>query len=277
MAYPAIQPRPLSPNMPTRLAPSWHYWLSLPFLLFILIPLVALVLRVNPEQLLHHLKNPQVLAALRLSISTTLISTVLIVLAGTPVAYLLASHRDRFTRLIDALIDLPTVLPPAVAGVALLMAFGRRGLFGESLASMGIQIAFTPIAVVLAQLFIAAPFFIKSAVVGFSLVEPEIKQAASMDGASDWQIFRYMVLPLASRAMLTGIMMSWARALGEFGATILFAGNFPEKTQTMPLAIFLGFESNIDIALTLSVILLILSFCLLFSVKLLLENKQHDS
>ena len=273
MAYPAIQPRPLSPNMPIRIAPSWQYWLSLPFLMFILIPLVALVLRVNPEQLLLHLKNPQVLAALRLSISTTLISTLLTVLAGTPVAYLLASQRDQFTRLIDALIDLPTVLPPAVAGVALLMAFGRRGLFGEMLNSLDIQIAFTPIAVVLAQLFIAAPFFIKSAVVGFSLIEPEIKQAASMDGASDWQIFRFMVLPLASRAMLTGIMMSWARALGEFGATILFAGNFPEKTQTMPLAIFLGFESNIDIALTLSVILLLLSFCLLFSVKLLLENK----
>ena len=273
MAYPAIQPRPLSSNIPERIAPSWQYWLSLPFLLFILIPLVALVLRVKPEQLLLHLQNPQVLAALRLSLSTTMISTVLIVLAGTPVAYLLASHQDRITRLIDALIDLPTVLPPAVAGVALLMAFGRRGLFGGSLASMGIQIAFTPIAVVLAQLFIAAPFFIKSAVVGFSLIEPEIKQAASMDGASDWQIFRYMVIPLASRAMLTGIMMSWARALGEFGATILFAGNFPEKTQTMPLAIFLGFESNIDIALTLSVILLLLSFCLLFFVKLLLENK----
>jgi molybdate transport system permease protein len=239
------------------------------------LPLAALLLRTSPLQWWLHLQAPQVLAALRLSLTTTLIATALIVLGGTPVAYLLTGRQDRFARVIDVLVDLPTVLPPAVAGVALLAAFGRRGLLGGVLGELGVQLPFTPAAVVMAQIFIAAPFYIKAAIVGFSHVDVEIKQAAAMDGANDWQIFSNLIVPLAWRALLTGMVMSWARALGEFGATILFAGNFPGKTQTMPLAIYLGFESGLDAALTLAVVLLLLSFCALFLVKRLMVDVEE--
>jgi molybdate transport system permease protein len=166
--------------------------------------------------------------------------------------------------MIDTLIDLPLVLPPAVAGVALLIAFGRRGLFGGVLSDLGISIAFTPLAVIIVQVFVAAPFYIKSATLGFSNIDQELEQSAALDGASSPQIFRFLTIPLSCSALLGGGMMSWARALGEFGATIIFAGNFPGRTQTMPLAIYIGFELDLDIALTLSVILILLSFLALF-------------
>jgi molybdate transport system permease protein len=168
---------------------------------------------------------------------------------------------------IDTLIDLPTVLPPAVAGVALLVAFGRRGILGGLLGALHIDLAFTTTAVILAQTFIAAPFYVKAAVLGFSGIDPELEQAAGLDGANSWQIFRYVIVPLSWTALLSGSVMTWARALGEFGATIIFAGNFPGRTQTMPLAIYIGFELNLDVALTLSVILIGFSFLALMLVK----------
>jgi molybdate transport system permease protein len=168
------------------------------------------------------------------------------------------------------LVDLPTLLPPSVAGVALLITFGRRGPLGDMLESAGIQVVFTPLAVVLAQVFIAAPFYVRAAALGFSSVDVEIEQAAQLDGANPWQTFRYIILPLSQGALLSGATTSWARALGEFGATILFAGNLPGRTQTMPTAIYLGFETNLDTALTLSVILVILSLAALFVVKVVL-------
>jgi molybdate transport system permease protein len=270
MTYPLLQS--LSASAQKRQVFTGGFWVSLPFLLFMLVPLIALILRVSPGMLLTHLSDTQVLLALRLSLLTTLAATAIILITGTPVAWLLAGPRTRLTRLIDVLVDLPTILPPAVAGVALLMAFGRRGLLGAWLNEIGIQLAFTSAAVVMAQVFIAAPFYIKSAAVGFANVEIEIRQAAAMDGANDWQIFRQMVFPLAAPSLLTGVVMSWARALGEFGATILFAGNFPGKTQTMPLAIYLGFETGTDTALTLSVLLLLFSFAALLGVKRLLPH-----
>ena len=160
-----------------------------------------------------------------------------------------------------------------VAGVALLMAFGRRGVLGGALESVGLDIAFTPIAVIIAQVFVSAPFYIKSAALGFSAVEPELSQAAGMDGARPWQVLSYVVLPLSWSAMVSGAVMTWARALGEFGATIIFAGNFPGRTQTMPLAIYIGFELDLNIALTLSVILIGLSFLALFTVKVFLGRE----
>jgi molybdate transport system permease protein len=174
---------------------------------------------------------------------------------------------------LDTLIDLPMVLPPAVAGIALLLAFGRRGLFGQYLNDMGIDIAFTQTAVVLAQLFVAAPFYVKAAAVGFAAIDQELEQAAALDGANGWQIFRLITLPLAWTALLGGAVMTWARALGEFGATIIFAGNFPGRTQTMPLAIYLGFELDLNIALTLAVILLAVSFLVLLVIKGLLGQR----
>jgi len=203
---------------------------------------------------------------------TSTSTTVLTAIFGTPLAYALAHRYFRYQRLVDTLVDLPLVLPPAVAGVALLMAFGRRGILGGALEIMGIHIAFTTLAVIIAQTFIAAPFYIKAATLGFASIDHELEQAAGLDGASQWQIFRYVILPLSWTALLSGGLMTWARALGEFGATIIFAGNFPGITQTMPLAIYIGFELDLEIALTLSVILLGLSFLALFLVKGILQR-----
>jgi molybdate transport system permease protein len=260
---------------PTR---SWYQnrwqWLSFPLLAFLALPLLALLLRTPPTLLLAHLNDPQVLQALQVSLGTTLIATIIIILSGTPVAFFLSRHHLPGQRVIDTLIDLPTVLPPAVAGLALLLAFGRRGLLGNYLDLFGIQIAFTRTAVIFAQVFIAAPFYVKSAVIGFSGIDRELEQAASLDGASGWQLFRYILLPLSWSALLSGSMLSWARALGEFGATIIFAGNFPGRTQTMPLAIYLGFEINLDVALTLSIFLLGFSFIALILVKWILSRQE---
>ncbi len=241
--------------------------LSLPLLFFFGLPLLALFLQATPAALMANLKVDQVQQAVMLSIGTTLASTLITILFGTPLAYALARHSFPHQRWIDTLIDLPTVLPPAVAGVALLMAFGRRGILGSYLDLFGLRIAFTPLAVILAQTFIAAPLYIKSAVLGFSAIDIELEQAAGLDGANGWQIFRYVVIPLSWTALLSGSVMTWARALGEFGATIIFAGNFPGRTQTMPLAIYIGFELDLNVALTLSVILVGFSFLAIMIVK----------
>ncbi len=254
-----------------RMERAW-YLLALPLLAFILLPLVALVLRVPMDRLFAILLQREVLLAMRLSLLTSLASVGLTILAGTPVAYLLAQPGFRLRQVIDTLVDLPTVLPPAVAGLALLMALGRRGLLGAWLADLGISIPFTPTAVILAQAFVAGPFYVKSAAIGFATIGQDLKQAAALDGAGSWQIFRYLVLPLSWLSIITGCAMAWARALGEFGATIIFAGNFPGRTQTMPLAIYLGFEANLESALALSFILVLLSFVVLITVKVLLNR-----
>ncbi len=243
---------------------------GLPLLLFLVVPLLALVLRVAPRRLLGHIADPIVLQTIGLSMSTTLASTALALLAGTPIAYLLARGQFRGRVVLDTLTDLPMVLPPSVAGIALLITFGRRGLLGQYLADAGIEIAFTQAAVVLAQTFVAAPYYVKAAAAGFASVERELEQAAAIDGASPLRTFRSITVPLAAPAVLGGLVMTWARALGEFGATIIFAGNFPGRTQTMPLAIYIGFEIDFEIALTLAVLLLATSFGVLFIVKYLL-------
>ena len=248
--------------------------LSAPLLLFLLLPLVALLTRTSPEQIQTSLADPEVTQAISLSFGTTLMSLALTLTFGTPVAYALATRRGKVERLIDTLVDLPTVLPPSVAGIALLLAFGRRGLLGSWLNEAGITIAFTQAAVVLAQTFVASPFYIKAAAIAFASVDPDFKQAAALDGANTWQVLRYIIAPLAWAGLVSGAAMSWARALGEFGATILFAGNLPGTTQTMPLAIYLGFEGNLDIAVTLSVILMGCSFGALLLAKALLARRD---
>jgi molybdate transport system permease protein len=248
---------------------------SLPLLFFLLAPLLALILRVLPADLVAKLQTPPVAQAIKLSLVTTGCTLLITLLTGTPVAYLLARRRFRGRVMLDTLIDLPMVLPPSVAGIALLLAFGRRGLFGAYLSAAGFEIPFTPAAVVLAQLFVAAPFYVKAASAGFAAVDTELEQAAALDGASSLHVFRLITLPLARTALLGGIVMSWARALGEFGATIIFAGNFPGRTQTMPLAIYLGFELDLAMALTLAAILLVISFVVLFVVKGLLGQQIH--
>ena len=238
---------------------SWRL-LALPLLLLFAVPILMLFFQTSPRELLQSLRVEPVLQAVSVSLRTTLFSLAVIVISGTPVAYLMGRHQFAYKRLVDALIDLPTVLPPSVAGIALLLALGRRGLIGGWLDVHGVHIAFTIAAVVLAQVFVSAPFFVRAASLAFSAVDDEIEQAAQLDGASRWQIFRHVILPLSRTAMVSGGMMSWARALGEFGATIIFAGNFPGRTQTMPMAIYLGFEININMAITLAVILLMISF-----------------
>lgn len=244
---------------------------TLPYLLFILIPLAAVLLRADPLLLPEILAEAQVLQAVRLSMLTSLITVAVTLLVGTPVAWALVHRRDRFYHVLDALVDLPTVLPPAVAGVALLMAFGRSGLLGGWLSALDVALPFTTAAVVMAQTFVAAPLYIKSAAIGLGSVDAELRSAAEIDGANRWQVFWYITLPLAWISLLSGSAMTWARALGEFGATIIFAGNFPGRTQTMPLAIYLGFEIDLRIALVLSVILIFLSFSTILLVKTLLH------
>lgn len=247
--------------------------LCLPLLLLIGLPLLALLLRVSPSAVLGSLGGEAVREAIWLSLSTSAVALALAVALGTPVAYALARRRGRWRPLLEALVDLPMVLPPSVAGIALLLAFGRRGLLGPLLEGVDISIPFTRSAVVLAQLFVAAPYYIKTAAAGLAEVDPELEQAAAIDGASEGQIARTITLPLAWEALLAGAVMSWARALGEFGATIIFAGNIPGRTQTMPLAIYLGFEIELTTALTLSAVLLALSFGVLLTVRLLVRRR----
>ena len=247
--------------------------LSLPLLLFLTLPLLALIVRAAPADLLANLFDPEVAQAIWLSMTTTTTTLLLTLLLGTPVAYLLARRKFRGRAALDTLIDLPIVLPPLVAGIALLLAFGRRGLLGQQLSVLGVDIAFTQVAVIMAQLFVAAPFFVKAATAGFANVDREIEYAAALDGASSFQVFRLITMPLSGAALLAGAIMTWARALGEFGATIIFAGNFPGRTQTMPLAIYLGFEIDLSRTLTLAAILLLTSFLVLFVVKVLLRQR----
>jgi molybdate transport system permease protein len=242
---------------------------ALPLVLLFLIPIVMLLVRTSPETLLENISQKAVIQAIGLSLRTTLFSLGLILILGTPLAYLMGRHTFRYKKALDTLIDLPTVLPPSVAGVALLMTLGRRGLIGGWLDGLGIELAFSTAAVAIAQMFVAAPFYVRAASIGFAGIDAEIEEAAQLDGANRWQMLRDVILPLSRYSLLSGGMMSWARALGEFGATIIFAGNFPGRTQTMPLAIYIGFEKDLNSALTLSVILVGVSFVSLLLIKIL--------
>jgi molybdate transport system permease protein len=205
--------------------------------------------------------------ALRLSLTTSAAACLLAIVCGTPLAYALARWDFAGRRAIETLIDLTLVLPPAVVGVSLLIAFGRRGVFGPALAAAGISLPFSPAAVVMAQVFVAAPFFVRAARLSFDAIGRQVEEAAAILGASPWQLFRHVMLPAAQRGLMAGVALCWARALSEFGATILFAGNMPGRTQTMPLAIYLGLERDLGVALALSVILLGVSAVLLFALR----------
>lgn len=245
----------------------------MPLLLFLTVPPLALLLRLDASEFLSRLVSEQVTQAIAISLSTSLLALLLAIALGLPLAYLLARRRFAGRTLVDTLLDLPIVLPPAVAGIALLLAFGRRGLAGPALGAFGITLSFTQAAVVLAQLFVAAPYFVKAAAAGFAAVDRELELAAEVDGATPRAAFWHVTLPLSWQALFGGAVMTWARALGEFGATIIFAGNFPGRTQTMPLAIYLGFELDINIALTLALILLGTSFLTLWLVKRALHQR----
>jgi molybdate transport system permease protein len=243
-------------------------WLaSIPLALYIGVPLVALLFAVSPADLVRHLASPMAARALWLTLKTTLIATSLVVILGTPVAFMLARGSFRGREILDTLVDLPITIPPVVAGVALLLAFGRRGLIGRQMDVFGIEVAFTSVAVVMAQVFIASPFFVKAARAGFEAVDGRLEAAARTLGAGRWRVFWTITVPLARPALLSGVVLAWARALSEFGATMMFAGNFPGRTQTLTLAVMTALESDLETAVAVSVLSLGLAVFALLGAK----------
>ena len=215
------------------------------------------------------LTDPAIVQALVLSLTTTAVSLVLTIVFGLPLAFVLARRRFRGSTLVEAIVDLPIVLPPSVAGLALLLAFGRRGLLGEPLDVVGIQLPFTTAAVILAQTFVSAPFFIRAARAGFQGVDSDLEDAARVDGGDEWQVLRRITLPLAAAPLAAGLVMAWARAMGEFGATIMFAGNIEGLTQTLPLVVYSEFQSSLDASVAAAAILVLAALGVLVSVRII--------
>ena len=246
------------------------------YVLFIGLPILALLVRAGQQDgFLAGLTGPLVLQALRLTVVTSVVSLAIVVVIGTPFALLLARHgpASRLLRIIDTFVELPIVLPPVVAGVAMLMAFGRNGLLGPALTAIGVTIPFTTIAVVFAQIFVAAPFYVRAARIGFAGVDPAYEEVSQTLGVSPWQTFWRLTLPMARPSLLTGATLAWARAVSEFGATIMLAGNLTGRTQTMPLAIMTTMESSLGAALALSTIMLALSALSLALLSFLLRSR----
>jgi molybdate transport system permease protein len=240
------------------------------YLTFIGLPIASLIIEaVSEENFLDSFTSTIAYQSLRLSLITAAISLGIIVLLGTPFAYLLARSQHWFLRIVDSLVELPIVLPPVVAGLAMLMAFGRRGVLGPALEDVGVTISFSTVAVLFAQIFVAAPFYVRAAKIGFEGVERDYEDVSQTLGVSPWRTFWRLTLPMAWPVLAGGAVLAWARALSEFGATIMFAGNFIGETQTMPLAIMSAMESNIPAALALAVMLTAISAVLLLGLRLI--------
>jgi molybdate transport system permease protein len=249
--------------------PPW--WLALPAALglaILALPLVGLVVRASWRELAVDLASPEVRAALALSLACSLSAAALCLPIGIPLGWILARARFPGRRVLRALLLLPMVLPPVVGGVALLLAFGRRGLIGRWLeAAFGISLPFTPAAVVLAETFVALPFMVSAAEAGFRQLDRRYEEAAATLGAGPWQRLRRVTLPLAAPALAAGATLAWARALGEFGATITFAGNLPGVTQTLPLAVYVALETRPEAAIAMSLVLLVISLAVLVALR----------
>ncbi len=242
---------------------------------FLALPVVSLLWRALEYRatLDNDRARSVLLDAIAVSLATSTVAMVMVVALGTPLAWVLARSTSRAARIADAVIDLPMLLPPAVAGIALLTAFGRMGIIGGWLDDRGIQVAFSAIAVVLAQVFVSAPFFVRAARAGFLRIERDLEETAADLGATPWVAFRRITLPLARNSLVAGAVIAWARALGEFGATILFAGNRRGVTQTMPLAIYERYGSgDLPSAIVMSVALLAISAVFLLVVRLVGER-----
>lgn len=251
-------------------------FLAFIFVLFFILPGISLILRAlttdqsSPQTLLSSIIGP-----FSLSMVTTAISVFIIFLFGTPLAYNLARYKSPLKKFFTIFIELPIVMPPVVAGLALLSTFGRKGLLGLPLEILGLELTFTPIAVIIAQIFVGAPFYIRSAQDRFSNLPTELEESARIDGASNWCIFRTIMLPLSQRAIISGLILSWARSLGEFGATILFAGNLKGKTQTLPLFIYSSLENNLGVTFSSASLMLVISL-ILFSITRFLTNQDDE-
>jgi molybdate transport system permease protein len=238
-------------------------------LAFLLLPLLALFLRIPPGHLASALASPVARDALLVSLETSAIANLLILAIGTPAAYLLGTRRFRGRGLLIAAIDLPLVLPPAVAGIGLLAAFGSRGLLGGTLSAFGVSIPFTKTAVVLAVVFVASPFYLRQGIAAFAAVDPDLLAAARTLGARPLRVFHRIALPLAASGLGVGSSLAFARGLGEFGATIMFAGSLQGVTQTLPLAIYAELDQDFDAALAIGALLVLVSGAVLAAVKLL--------
>ncbi len=239
---------------------------------FLVVPLVALLVSVSVSEFRAGLAHPLVWPALRLSLLTTSVSLALVVLLGTPLAWSLARGEGRLARAVETAVQLPIVIPPAVAGVAMLFAFGRRGLLAGWLYPEGWAVTFTTAAVVMAEVFVSAPFFVQAATSAFRRVDPKLLIVARTFGASPFRVFFRVAIPLAAPGLVAGAAMSWARSLGEFGATLMFAGNLQGETQTLPLAIYTALESDMRAAQALSIVLVVVAFALLLFVRAVLRR-----
>ncbi len=234
----------------------------------IVVPLAGLFFHLTPADVVAALHTPDAIAALRLSAVTTSIALALTIALGTPLAYVLARGAFPGRRFVDAAVDLPIVVPPAVAGLALLLVFGRNGTFGWALRAAGISLSFTTAAVVIAQVFVASPFYVRAARTGFAGVDRTLEAASATLGMGPLRTFAWITVPLAAPSLIAGAVLSWARALGEFGATIMFAGNLPGVTQTLPLAVYVHLEDgNLPVAIALAVLMIACSLVIVLAVR----------
>jgi len=248
--------------------------ISLVFILFILLPLAAIFLNLDLGTVVMELQNPGVLDAMRVGLATSSLATIMSFAFGVPTAYLLATKDFRGKSFVDALLDLPMVLPPAVAGLALLLAFAPRGLLGPALLQLHIILPGNVFAVVLAQLFVASPFILRSAKTAFENVPRKLVDNARLLTPSGVRVFLTVTLPLSMYGVMTGLVMTWARSMGEFGATLMFAGNLPGVTQTMPLAIYMLMAQDPLASNLLSAILVVISFFVLALFKIF-DRKRY--
>lgn len=242
---------------------------------FLVVPIVALFATASVADLRLGLQGSLVWPALRLSVLTTLSSLVFVVGLGTPLAWTLANRRGRLSGMIETAVQLPIVIPPAVAGVAMLLAFGRRGLLAGVLYPRGESVGFTTAAVVMAEIFVSAPFYVQAATSAFRRIDARWITVAQTFGATELQVLFRIALPLCAPALVGGAAMSWARALGEFGATLMFAGNLEGRTQTLPLAIYTALESDIRAAQALSIVLVVFAFGLLILIRSSVQRSQE--
>jgi molybdate transport system permease protein len=232
-------------------------------LAFLIVPVVALFVTGSPSDWIAGLRHPITAPALALSMTTTAATLAILLVFGTPLAWWLGRSDARAARLVETLVQLPIVAPPAVAGLALLLAFGSRGLVGALLGKAGVDIAFSTIAVILAQTFVAAPFYVQAATAAFAGIDENLLIVARTLGASPAGVLFRIALPLARRGLVAGAALAWARALGEFGATLMFAGNLTGRTQTLPLAVYTALESDLRAAQALAVLLIVVALALL--------------
>ena len=246
-------------------------------LAFLALPIVGIFVHTSPGKLLNQLSNPVVKDAFVVSMKTSLLAQALILLLGTPTAYLLATRRFPGHSLAMTLVELPLVLPPAVAGIGLLAALGREGLLGSSLDAFGVSLPFTQSAVTVAVAYVASPLYIRQAVASFEATDPQLPAASRTLGAGPLRTFFRVVLPLARGGLIAGLALSFARGLGEFGATIMFAGNLRSVTQTLPLAIYAEFDRSFDAALAMSGVLIVISAVLLLTLRIALPWQRSPS